>query len=684
MTDPRPLLEDLNLEQKKAVEHFEGPLLVLAGAGSGKTRVITRRIAYLIAERGVQPERILGLTFTNKAAQEMTERVENLLPEGAPDRAPWLGTFHSLGARILRKFSHLLDDEYDRFFTIFDTVDQKKVIKEVFKDLDLSRDDYSPGMVTGVINQAKNDLIGPDGFRSGRADQYEEYFLGEMERVYRRYQEKLRECNAFDFGDLIRLPVQLLRENPPGIALWKKSYRFLMVDEYQDTNHGQYLFARSLLSDHRNICVVGDDDQAIFGWRGADVTNLLEFEEDFPQADVIHLSRNYRSTQTILRAANSVIANNSFRKEKSMTPDRGRGGSVEIFEADDEAKEAEFVAREIDSLQGAGVPLGEIGVLYRVNTLSRQLEESFVNRGLPYEIVQGTRFYERQEVKDILAYLRVLANPEDDVSLLRIINRPRRGIGSQTQAAVQEYADRNGFSLWEGLMEMISEENPDLLGSRQQKSLQQFLDLMADFEECRADLSLSEWVDYVIQQVGYPDYLRKSFGSDSASDRLNNLQELVGQIRALGDETSLSEFLETVALETTVGRFEGEQSKVSLMTLHSAKGLEFSNVFLIGFEDGLLPHRQALQEGRLEEERRLCYVGMTRAKDALYISYSRKRFLYGQNFHNRPSRFLDEIEDGECIYRDSSSTANTFTSSSTKKDAETDTPGIGWRDFLDK
>jgi len=666
------LIDGLNSEQVEAVTHYEGPLLVLSGAGSGKTRVITHRIGYLINHYEVSPRKILGLTFTNKAAGEMKERLAELVPARVSPDGPWLGTFHSLGAKFLRQYIDLLDRGYDRYFTIYDQSDQKKAVKETMKDLDISTEEIKPRVIASIINQAKNDLISPDGFRSEMAGELEDYMLRTVSRVYRSYQKNLQGWNGLDFGDLIRLTVTLLEGDNPAVKAWKDRFSFLLVDEYQDTNHAQYNMASALASPQNNLCVVGDDDQAIFGWRGADVSNILEFEEDYPGAIVINLSKNYRSRKPILRAANSVISNNNLRKAKEMEPLRDEGESIVFYHASDETDEARFLADKIGQLRASGVRLGEIAILYRVNPLSRKIEETLVRRNIPYEIVRGTRFYERKEIKDILAYLRVICNPNDDVSLLRILNYPRRGIGSKTEEGIRSCAEREGDSLWEGLLNSGSCE---FLSSRQQGKLANFVDLIEKYRERKGDVKPATLAKDLVSEIGYFNQLKSDYDVGSAEDRKNNVRELIGQIQELDkDEDSLESFLENIALESDVDEFEDRRDRVSLLTLHSAKGLEFNYVFLVALEEGMLPHKRSLDENRLEEERRLCYVGLTRAKEQVFISYTDNRYLYGQRFGNLPSRFLGEIPDEEL--KSYSGSSGELERGTNKKNDDS------WKDFL--
>ncbi len=680
MTSPDYLLEELNYQQAQAVKHFEGPLLVLSGAGSGKTRVITRRIGYLISHYGVSPKSILALTFTNKAADEMSKRLSERISLPATSDGPWLGTFHSLGAKFLREHVELLKKGYDRFFTIYDQGDQKKAVRETMKEIDLSTEEFNPGMVASLINKAKNELIGPNAFREEKAGELEDYLLKIVSRIYRKYQENLSDWNGLDFGDLIRLSVELLRADLSRVETWRNRFEFILVDEYQDTNRAQYVMANLLTAPQNNLCVVGDDDQAIFGWRGADVSNILEFEEDYPAAEVINLSKNYRSRRPILRAANSVISNNRLRKSKDMEPIREEGKSITVYHAQDETDEAYFLSDSIKQLKKEGALLGEIAILYRVNPLSRKIEERLVQERIPYEIVRGTRFYERKEVKDILAYLRVICNPYDEVNLLRILNYPRRGIGKKTENEVRDYVDTTGSTLWDVVSDPACCSS---LSSRQINRLSDLAETISSFRKRKDGLvDPAELVGSLVTEIGYYDQLKKDYGVQSAKDRKNNVRELVGQLQE--SKTSggtLEDFLESVALESDVDDFDNKSDKVSLLTLHSAKGLEFSHVFLVAFEEGLLPHRRSLEENRLEEERRLCYVGLTRAKERVFLSYTEDRYLYGQRFRNLPSRFLNEIPDEEL-----SSCSRLGGYGGTEKNSNYKTVGSAnksnWRDFL--
>ncbi|MFQ5793746.1 MAG: ATP-dependent helicase [Candidatus Bipolaricaulia bacterium] len=649
------ILRELNPSQREAVIHYEGPLLILAGAGSGKTRAITHRIAYLIRHYQVPPAQILGVTFTNKAADEMRVRVEKLLP--AAVSTPWIGTFHATCSRILRREIEHLSAGYNGYFSILDAQDQRRAIEETMRELDLPTDSFPPRMVAAEIERAKNELIYPEDFRRRRAGSLEPFLLDPIAAIYTRYQEKLRNSNAVDFGDLIGLTVRLFQDDLELLDGYRDRFRFILIDEYQDTNYTQYLFARLLAEKYENLCVVGDDDQSIFGWRGADPTNILEFERDFPDATVVKLERNYRSTKRILRVADTMIRHNRWRQEKHLYTEREEGTKVQLYAAVDEIDEARFVAAEIERLRSQGVPLREIAVLYRVNTLSRNLEEALIERRIPYEIVRGFKFYERREVKDILAYLKCLVNPQDDLSLIRIINRPRRGIGPKTQAAIQNRARSQEISIWAAIQEMAANASPD--GGGKLAPLKAFADLMADLKQDHR--KPSELTEELVARIGYRKVLEAEADGIEAEERMGNIAELIGQIKtfeAQDPDNGLAAFLERVSLVTDVDGYNREVDRVALMTLHTVKGLEFSWVFIVGMEERLLPHLRSIEEGRIAEERRLNYVGITRVKEGLFLSYAHHRYLYGQSFLNVPSRFLGELppEDLEEFHRVGSGT----------------------------
>lgn len=639
------ILRDLNPYQREAVTHFEGPLLIIAGAGSGKTRTITHRIAYLMAHYTIPPSQILGVTFTNKAAEEMKRRVEKLV--GA-NKTPWIRTFHSTAAAILREQIHHLGGAYHRNFTILDEDDTRAALAQTIKELGYSDEGVSPGLVANVIDRAKDELISPEEFAGRRVGMLDSSMLELLERIYKHYQRRLETSNALDFADLLRLTVRLFQERVDILNHYRDRFRFLVIDEYQDTNYAQYVFSRMLAEKYENICVVGDDDQSIFGWRGADPTNIFKFEHDFPNCKIVQLKANYRSTARILRAASSVIRNNQLRKPKELIAERAEGERLYLYPARDEHDEADFVARQIEQLwRGGNVPLNHIAVLYRVNTLSRVLEESLMRWNIPYEIVRGLKFYERAEIKDLLAYLRFLANPADDLSLVRILNKPRRGIGDKTVATLQMQARAERCSLWETIGRL--REN-GVLGSSARSRLEAFAKLIDNLRAFAGECKLSELAEELLRRTGYVAELQAD-GPES-EERLGNIREFIGYLREFEHRGGLREFLEEVALIAEADTYSGDQERVALMTLHSAKGLEFDYVFLVGLEENLLPHARSIKEGTLEEERRLCYVGLTRAKERIYLSFASQRSLYGSLLFNAPSRFIWELpkEDIEVPY----------------------------------
>lgn len=624
------ILSGLNPAQLEAVTHFEGPLLVIAGAGSGKTRVITQRIAYLIGHHGVPPEEILGVTFTNKAAEEMRTRVARLLGER---KTPWIGTFHSTCARILRQWAHLLG--YERSFTIIDERDSRELLTRALKELEI--EGFSPAVVASFIERAKDELLTPEDFFRRYGGRLDDYLLETVYNAYRHYQRALERSNSLDFADLIRLAVRLLQENLKVLDLYHERLRFILIDEYQDINYAQYIFARLLVERYENICVVGDDDQAIYAWRGADPSWLLRFEQDFPNAKVVRLGINYRSPGRLLRAAQVLIKNNRLRQEKELEAIKGDGLPIRLYAALDGLDEAYYVTAEIERLRRVeGVELREVAVLYRVNTLSRTLEEALIAQGIPYEVVRGLRFYERMEVKDLISYLRLIVNPTDELSLLRIINRPRRGIGKRTIATIQSHARQERIPLWKAL-EQIGD---NVINATTRKRIKEFIELIERLWAQAGELRPAELAELVLERTGY---LKSLQDDPAAEERRGNIKELLGQLR---EHESLEEFLEGLALLSEADGRSPEE-RVALMTLHVAKGLEFDVVFIIGLEEGLLPHSRAIQEDGIEEERRLIYVGMTRAKQRLYLSFAAQRSLYGKLMFNPPSRFLTELPQGE-------------------------------------
>lgn len=642
------LLSQLNPEQRRAVEFGEGPLLVIAGAGSGKTRVLTYRIAYLIHVRGVPPWRILAVTFTNKAAREMKERVEQLI--GTSASGLWIGTFHSICGQILRREASVLG--YTSHFLIFDTTDQLGVIKEVMKELNLDSKRFEPRAILAQISRAKNELIDPETFSERASDFVEK----QVARVFKSYQQRLKSANAMDFDDLLFNTVLLFRNHPEILANYQNKFDHILVDEYQDTNHAQYVLVKSLAERHRNIYVVGDEDQSIYSFRGADIRNILDFEKDYPEATVIKLEQNYRCTQVILEAANQVIAHNVSRKSKRLWTNNPRGNLIRFFQAADENQEAAFVAAEIERRRREdGFAYQDFTILYRTHAQSRTFEEEFIRRAIPYRIVAGLRFYERKEVKDILAYLRVLANPADSFSLRRIANVPRRGLGDTTLDKLEAWASARGLVLYDALRCLAEEggsERPEVTGRAARAAVQLFQLL----ERLRADLAaspsgrLADWTAQVMRESGYLAELEAE-KTEEAAARLENLNEflnMVKQFETANPGAGIDELLEHVALVSDVDAYDPQADAVTMMTFHSAKGLEFPVVFMVGMEEGIFPHARSLwgnSENDIEEERRLCYVGITRAQKELYFTCARQRTQYGQATPRLPSPFLREISE---------------------------------------
>ena len=634
---PEAYLAELNPPQREAVLHTEGPLLILAGAGSGKTRVIIYRIAYLIGGLQIRPWNILAVTFTNKAADEMRGRVAQLL--GAEGLNVWVGTFHATCVKILRKNAAQLGLRSS--FLIYDEADQLALLRECLKGLDLSERVIHPRVAQNRISRAKNDLLTPAEFAAQAADYLEE----RVSRVYYRYQAELQRSGALDFDDLLVEAVRLFLERPMVLGYYQDLWRYIMVDEYQDTNHAQYRLIRLLAERHQNLAVVGDDDQSIYRWRGADLGNILEFERDYPYCKTVRLEQNYRSTQRILETASSVIAHNRGRKAKHLWTENEEGDPVGFCQARDEEDEATFVVETIRRLAIAeGWSFDDFAVFYRVNAQSRVLEDACRRVMTPYIIVGGLRFYERKEIKDLLAYLRLIANPADSVSLLRAVNVPTRGIGKTTLEKLSRFASGKGLSLWEACREMVKE---NLLPARQAKAIQEFQALI---ERCAVKLpgnSVPEVVNDLLQETGYLEALQREATPESLS-RLENLRELISAAQDFverSEDKSLEAFLDMVALLTDVDEgMKDARGKVTLMTLHMAKGLEFPVVFITGMEEGVFPHGRAYTDPEeLEEERRLCYVGVTRAKKRLFLTAAVQRRLYGGESFNLPSRFLEEI-----------------------------------------
>ncbi len=632
------LLTGLNKEQQQAVQHTEGPLLILAGAGSGKTKVLTVRIAHLLAQ-GVNPYEILAITFTNKAAKEMKSRVEGLVGDVA--NRIWLSTFHSFCAKFLRfELDNFLG--YNSNFTIYDTSDSQAVIKAALKALNLDDKYYPVGSMIGAISDAKNKLLFASDFRKQARDFYQQ----KVADVYEYYERELRKNNALDFDDLLLVAVKLLQSNEAVLDKYSKRFRYVMIDEYQDTNHAQYLLAKLLASHWKNIAVVGDADQSIYAWRGADIQNILDFEKDYPNCTSIKLEQNYRSTKIILDAANAVIENNEGRPKKNLWTDKTEGAKIQHFTAQSEHEEAAFIGDTIAKKHDIhGVPYGDMAILYRTNAQSRVLEEALIKRALPYTMVGGTKFYDRKEIKDVLAYLRVLYNPFDDLSLLRIINVPKRSIGATTVAKLQDYARANGTSLFMTLTQL---HLVDTIKGKTKEKLEEFGILIFTLVAEMEDKTVLDILEAILDRTGYLAQLEESTDPQDQA-RAENIGELLSVAKDFQDTNptgTVEDFLEQVALVNDVDSFEQEESKVTLMTLHAAKGLEFPIVFLGGLEEGLFPHSRTLMNPEeIEEERRLAYVGITRAEKELYISNATTRTVFGRTSSYLPSRFIDEIPE---------------------------------------
>jgi DNA helicase-2/ATP-dependent DNA helicase PcrA len=647
-----PLFADLNPSQREAVAATEGPVLVVAGAGSGKTRVLTYRIAHLIRDLRVPPDSILAITFTNKAADEMKARVAALV--GGAVRSMWVSTFHSACVRILRREASRLG--YRSGFSIYDEADSLRLINLVLKDLDVDPKRFPPKAMKAIISKAKNELVDYESF----ADQGDGFYHEQVADVYRLYQQRLLGASAMDFDDLLMVTVELFGAFPEVLAAYQQRFRYVLVDEYQDTNRAQYVLVKQLTDAHRNLCVVGDSDQSIYRFRGADIRNIRDFEVDYPDARIIILDQNYRSTETILDAANSVISNNTKRTPKNLWSDRGRGLPIVRYEAEDEHDEAGYIADEVERLQGEGFNLSDVAVFYRTNAMSRVVEDVLVRRGVPYTVVGSVKFYDRKEIKDAIAYLRAVVNPEDEVSLKRIINEPRRGIGDTTIAHVDRFSQARKVSFAEGLR--LAREIPQL-NARAQTAIAEFVGIMDRLREVAEEEGVEAAVSAVLADTGMIAALEAE-QTIEAIGRVENLRELVGvatefessnEGAVIGDEEfdsidnlrRLEIFLESTALVADIDEWEEGAGAVTLMTLHTAKGLEFPAVFIVGLEDGVFPHMRSLGDpGELEEERRLAYVGITRAQDRLYLSSAWSRMLFGGSNYNPPSRFLTEIPDG--------------------------------------
>ncbi|MDX1765725.1 MAG: UvrD-helicase domain-containing protein [Candidatus Saccharimonadales bacterium] len=628
--------ESLNAEQKRALKTTEGPVLILAGAGSGKTKTLTHRIAYLISEKGAQPENILAVTFTNKAAGEMRGRAAKLLARNANDRSfmPWLGTFHSICVRLLR-----LDGDHigvPSNFIIFDTDDTKAAYRQTLKELRIDSKQYSPAAIASIISSAKNELIGPDEYLAMAATPIQQIAA----KVYPYYQKKLLEANALDFDDLLVRAVELLAQNPQVKDKWRQQFTHVMIDEYQDTNTAQYRLVKLLTGEHNNICVVGDDWQSIYSWRGADFRNILNFEKDYPKVTVIKLEQNYRSTQNILDAAHQIIAKNKKRSTKQLWTKEDSGLPVQIEHVRNEMEEGEIILRIIKhGIRTKGRRHRDYAVLYRTNAQSRMLEEQFLRYGVPYRIVGGVRFYDRKEIRDIVAYARLIYQPEDRTSFERIVNVPTRGIGKTSLENFMSWKARKSLTLEQALAQVESADN---LTPRATKSLLSLGLILHRLREFAKEASVAELIDATIRRTEYLKFLDD--GSIQGDARIENVKELISVAKEY-QQLGLAGFLEEVALLSDVDTYDASADAVVLMTLHAAKGLEFPTVFIAGMEESIFPHSRALfDQEQMEEERRLCYVGMTRAMEELYLIYSSRRLLYGQTQSNPPSRFLSEID----------------------------------------
>jgi DNA helicase II / ATP-dependent DNA helicase PcrA len=638
-----PLLAGLNEEQRKAVTHVDGPLLILAGAGSGKTRVLTHRVAWLIQVQHVRPDEVVAITFTNKAAGEMKERIEGLV--GPVARTMWISTFHSMCARLLRREAQRMG--YKSTFTIHDEDDRRRLIKRCMEELGVDPKRYPPESISRQISDAKNQLLGPAQFREkgGR-------FAQIAADTYELYEKRHAEMNAMDFDDLLMKTVELLEGYPDRLEHYQQAFRFVLVDEYQDTNHAQYRLANLLAGAHGNLAVVGDDDQSIYSWRGADIRNILEFERDHPEAEVIRLEQNYRSTQKILDAANAVVTHNRKRKGKNLWTPRGEGALVQVVEVNDERAEAQFVASEVQKLlegeaKGAerAYSPDEVAVLYRTNAQSRVLEEQFGRYAIAYQVIGGPKFYERAEIRDLIAYLTILVNPDDSQRLLRIVNTPKRGIGATSLQRLQAHAASVGESLWRTLR---SADDVPGLSPGATNGLLAFARVMEGLQATQSGRPVAEVVRSLIDETGYEAALAAQKTLESEG-RLENIEEFVGvagEYDRRAEEPSLDGFLQEISLFSDSDALADTSSLLTLMTLHNAKGLEFPVVFIAGMEEGVFPHQRSLDEQNVEEERRLAYVGITRAMDRLYLVHARARTLWGASQYNIPSRFLDEIPEG--------------------------------------
>ena len=633
VTEPQAEAFGLNQAQREAVQHTEGPLLVVAGAGSGKTRVLTHRVAHLVHDLKVKPNEILAITFTNKAAGEMRERLERML--GTTARAIWILTFHAACGRILRREAARLG--YTSSFSIYDDQDQVRLTKACLEELGKDPKRFAPRGIHSQISRMKNELVPPDEAMARVASFWDQT----VAEAYDLYQRRLHASNAVDFDDLLMLTVQVLERFPDALARWQRAFRYILVDEYQDTNHAQYRLLQLLGGGHGNVCAVGDQDQSIYAFRGADIRNIVEFERDFPGTRVVTLEQNYRSTNSILRAANAVIENNTERKPKRLFSDLGEGDAVRVVEVEDEHAEARFVAAEIAGLIDGGYSASEIAVFYRTNAQSRVLEDVLVRQDVPYQVIGGPRFYERAEIRDATAYLTVLVNPADAGSLLRIANRPRRGIGQTSLARLVTHAETTGRTLWEAMAD------PESAGvaAAAARSIRGFRSTMETLMAASQELPVDEVLERLLEQTGIVEAFEAE-RTIEARGRIENLQELVGvarEYRLENADASLAGFLQDISLVSDQDTIRDDRGLVTLMTLHNAKGLEFRAVFAIGMEEGVFPHIRAIEEQGVEEERRLCYVGLTRAMERLTLTHTMSRSLWGRRSYNLASRFLDEL-----------------------------------------
>ncbi len=628
-------LKELNDKQYEAVINTEGPCLVIAGAGSGKTKVLTYKIAYLMSEKNVLPWNILAITFTNKAANEMKERIEALVGEAVKDM--WIGTFHSICVRILRKFIDRIG--FDSSFIIFDTTDQKTMIKQILKDLQYDEKLFSDRAVISEISNAKNEMLDPDAYLARAQGDFRKEKIAV---VYERYQKKLKENNAIDFDDIINYTIKILKENVDVLEYYSNKFQYILVDEYQDTNKSQFTLVTMLASKHGNITAVGDNDQGIYSFRGADISNILNFERDFPGTKIIKLEQNYRCTGNILKVANAVIKNNEVKYDKKLWTENEVGNLPKVFSADNEYDEGRYIAEQIEHLRREEYyKYSDFAVLYRMNTQSRAIEEILRREGIPYKIIGGLKFYERKEIKDIISYLRLVQNTSDNLSLNRIINEPKRGIGKTSLDNIAKVAEEFGISMYEVI------KNAEQYGlNRVYLSSREFINCMEEIIAKKDELKISELIKKILKDTGYTQSLENE-NTVEAENRIANLDEFLNvaiEFEEESAENGLSDFLEGITLSSDLDNMEETDESVTLMTLHSAKGLEFPTVFLVGMEEGIFPGYKSIGEQKeLEEERRLCYVGVTRAKENLYLTNSKQRTTFGSTTHNPPSRFLEEI-----------------------------------------